>query len=155
MQQASVKTTSASAGGPLPSVRQLLTVAALVEWLAGLGLVLAPGAVVALLLGVAPDLGGLMIGRVAGVALLALGVACWGARADLGGAAWAGTLAAITVYNAGAGLLLLLFAVTGKASGVGVWGAGVLHLVLATGFAATLQRPGDPSPGRLRQRRSG
>ncbi len=124
----------------MPAPRQLLTIAAVVEGLAGLALVLAPAATLALLLGAVPDSVGLMIGRIAGVALLALGVSCWGARTDAGGPARAGTLAAITTYNAGAGLLLLLFAATGNAHGLVVWGAGLLHLALAAGFAVSLRR---------------
>ncbi len=125
----------------MPSARQLLTVAAVVEWLAGGALVLAPGATVGVLLGVELDRAGVMIGRVAGVALLALGTACWGARTDAGGAARLGTLTAITLYNAGTGLLLTIFAATGEAYGPIVWSAGVLHLGLAAAFAGSLRRP--------------
>ena len=118
--------------------RQLLTIAALAESLAGVALVVAPHAGVTLLLGADPGAVGSMVGRIVGVALLALGIACWGARADPGGAARTGTLRAITAYNAGAGLLLIAFGATGKAYGVVVWIAGVLHLALAVGLAASL-----------------
>jgi hypothetical protein len=117
----------------------LLTTAALIETLTGLALVLAPGVTIALLFGAAADNVGLMIGRVAGVALLALGIACWGAGRDAGGAARAGTLGAITLYNVGAGVLLILFAVTGQAYGFVVWGVGLLHLAVAAGLAASLR----------------
>jgi hypothetical protein len=123
--------------------RQLLTIATVVECLAGLAFLLAPGATVALLLGVQPDRVGLMVARVAAVALVALGIACWGARMDPGGEARTGTLRAITFYNAGAGLLLVVFGATGMASGSLVWGAALLHLGLAAGFAASLRRSGD------------
>jgi hypothetical protein len=118
----------------MPSDRQLLTISAAVECLAGLALAGAPGTTVARLLGASPDRTGQMLGRVAGVALLALGTACWGARGEAGGVARSGTVRAITLYNAGAGLLLLRFAATGQARGAVVWGAGVLHLGLAAGF---------------------
>jgi hypothetical protein len=124
----------------MPIQRQLLTIATLAECLAGLALMVTPDATVTLLLGAGPGAVGLMVGRIGGVALLALGMACWGARADSGGAAQAGTLRAITVYNGGAGLLLIAFVATGKAYGVAVWIAGVLHLALAAGFAASLWR---------------
>jgi hypothetical protein len=129
----------------MPSPRQLLAIAALVECVAGLAFIIAPGATAALLLGAKPDRVGLMVGRVAGVALSALAISCWGARTDSGGAARAGTLVAITAYNAGAGLLLLLFAATGRAHGLVVWGAGLLHLVLAAGFVGSLGRSRDVS----------
>jgi hypothetical protein len=122
----------------MPTQRQLLTIATLAECLAGLALTVTPDAGVTLLLGAEPGAVGLMVGRIAGVALLALGIACWGARADSGGAAQTGTLRAITTYNAGAGLLLIAFVATGRAHGVAVWIAGMLHLALAAGFAASL-----------------
>jgi hypothetical protein len=117
--------------------RPLLTIAALLECLAGVGLIWLPGPTISLLLGVEPHNDGLMIARIGGVALFALGIACWGARADTGGAAVNGTLNAIGVYNAGAGLLLTIFAVTGKADGSVTLLAGVLHLGLAAGFAVS------------------
>ncbi len=108
---------------------RLLTISGVLECLTGLAFLLSPGGTIAFLLGAEPGSVGLMIGRVAGVALLSLGIACWGARADAGGAARMGTLRAITLYNAGAGLLLVLFAATGKAGGPVVWAVGVLHWV--------------------------
>ena len=51
-----------------------------------------------------------------------------------------GTLRAITLYNAGAGLLLVLFAATGKAGGPVVWAVGVLHLGFAAAFGLS-RRP--------------
>ena len=122
----------------MPTQRQLLTIATLAECLAGVALMVTPDAGVTLLLGAEPGAVGSMVGRIAGVALLALGIACWGARADSGGAAQRGTLRAITIYNAGAGLLLIAFVATGKAYGVAVWIAGILHLALAAWFAASL-----------------
>lgn len=117
---------------------RLLMVSAAVECLAGLALILVPGAAAALLLGAEPDNVGLMIGRLGGFGLLSLGIACWGARKDAGGAARTGTLRAITFYNFGAGILLAVLAATGKAGGMVVWGAAVLHLGLALGFAASM-----------------
>ena len=128
--------------------RMLLAIAAVAEILAGLALILLPDATMQLLFGGRPDGVGMMMGRVAGVALLALGVACWGARADSGGAARAGTVGAITLYNAGGGVLLILFAVTGQASGLVVWGVGLLHLALAAGFLASQRRLGASSAAR-------
>lgn len=129
----------------MPIQRKLLTIAVVVESLTGLALILAPEATVVLLLGVEPNVPGVMLGRVCGVALMALGIACWSARADSESAARAGTLKAITFYNAGAGLLLVLFAVIGKTGGIVLWSAAVLHLALATAFAVSFWRPKDTS----------
>jgi hypothetical protein len=115
---------------------RLLTIAAFLECGAGLAFVALPGRVLALLLGWEPQVQAEMIGRVAGVALIAIGTACAGAAADSGGAARAGTVAAITVYNAAAGVLLLLYAVTGEAGGPIVWAIGALHLAFAAAFAS-------------------
>jgi len=120
--------------------RRLFTLAAVVECLASLAFFVAPGATIAALFGAEPHHGALMIGRLAGVALLSLGIACWGARADPGGAARTGTLRAITLYNAGAGVLLVGFAATGQAGGLAPWGVGILHLGIASAFAAALLR---------------
>jgi hypothetical protein len=117
---------------------QLLTIATLAECLAGVALVVTPHAAVTLLLGAEPAAVGSMVGRIAGVALLALGIACWGARGDPGGAARTGILRAITTYNAGAGFLLIAFVATGRTYGAAVWIAGILHLALAAAFAASL-----------------
>jgi hypothetical protein len=75
--------------------------------------------------------------------LLALVMACWGARTDSGGPARAGTLGAITLYNAGVGTLFVLFAVTGQATGLVVWGAGPVHLLVAGAFVAALRLAGQ------------
>jgi len=119
--------------------KQLLTIATGAECLAGLAFMLAPGLTIALLFGVEPQSEGLMIGRIAGVALLSLGIACWGASADAGGAARTGTLRAITLYNLGAGLFLVVFAASGRAGGLAVWIAGILHLGLGAAFAVSMR----------------
>jgi hypothetical protein len=120
--------------------KNLLTLATALECLAGLALILAPRSMSALLLGAGLEGAGLLIGRIGGFGLLALGIACWGARTDPGGTARSGTLRAITLYNTCAGLLLVVFAATGEANGIAVWAAGALHLGLALAFLATLRR---------------
>jgi hypothetical protein len=120
--------------------KSLLTIAAALECLAGVALIVLPGITIALLLGAEAHSDGLMIARLTGVALLCLGIACWWARADPGGAARTGTLHAITLYNAGAGLLLVMFAATGEAAGVVLWIGGIFHLGFASAFAACFWR---------------
>ncbi len=120
----------------MPTQQWLLIAAAVVEWLAGLALMATPNVAVTLLLGAPLDGVGGMVGKVAGVALFGLGISCWGASKDSSDTARSGALWAITFYNAGAGLLIL-FAVTGAARGIVVWGGGALHLGLATGFVAS------------------
>jgi hypothetical protein len=115
--------------------RRLLAVAAAVECLAGLAFVLFPAIPIALLLDSEPGSTALMIGRVSGVALLALGVACTGAARAVAGSARTWTVIAITLYNAGAGLLLLAFAARDMAQAPLVWIAAVCHLGLGSALA--------------------
>ncbi len=110
---------------------RLLTVAAVVECLAGAALIVFPAPAIAVLLDAELGSAGLMIARIAGVALLALGVACVGAATEIAGPARTWTVMAITLYNAGAGSLLIAFAARGIADGPVVWVAGVFHLGLA------------------------
>jgi hypothetical protein len=60
-----------------PGRRQVLMGAALVEIGAGLGLMLSPAALIAMLLGIEPEGAVTVPGRMAGIALLALGLAAW------------------------------------------------------------------------------
>lgn len=130
----------------MPVQRQLLTIAAAAESLGGLALILAPEVTVVFLLGTERHSSlPALLGRVCGVALTALGIACWGARTDSGSAARSGTLKAITFYNAGAGLLLVLFAAIGKTGGFVLWSVGVFHLALAAAFTISFRRPKDTS----------
>jgi hypothetical protein len=115
--------------------RPLLTLAAAVECLTGVALVTLPGLTISLLLGIQPGEDGSMIGRIAGVALFALGVACWSARAHAPTTAANGTLDAMTLYNTGAGALLVAYFVAGKLGGRLGLLVGVLHLVLGAAFA--------------------
>ena len=116
--------------------RKLLTVVVVLETPTALALLLIPGVALRLLLGDWPDSSGLMAGRAAGVMLLSIVIACWGARSDAGGAARAATLGAITLYNAGVGVLFVLFALTGQATGLVIWAAGLVHLAVAIAFLA-------------------
>ena len=62
---------------------RLLKLTAILEVVTGLGLIALPSVVVRLLLGSPLDTSAaVMLARVAGAALLALGVACWIARDD-------------------------------------------------------------------------
>jgi len=125
----------------MPIQRQLLTIAAAGESLTGLAFILAPEATTRFILGAKPNVAGVMLGRVVGVALMAIGIACWGARNDTGSATRSGTLKAITFYSAGVGLLLVLFAAIAKTGSIVLWSAGVLHLALAAAFAISFRGP--------------
>ncbi|QJW98573.1 hypothetical protein [Frigoriglobus tundricola] len=118
----------------------LLIVTAVVEVGAGAGFLLAPGAVFDLLLGEghpAPD--ATFVGRVAGAALLALGVAGGLGRNDNSSPAQRGLLTGLLVYNGAVGALLVYAALGLNKAGVALWPAVALHAVLAAGCAAGLR----------------
>jgi len=103
-----------------------------VETPIGLMLLLSPPLVAGLLLGVslaAPA--ALIVGRIAGAALLALGVACWLARDDGPSLARRGLLAAILLYNCAAGAVLAHAGAVAGLVGVLMWPAVALHAALA------------------------
>ena len=91
-------------------MKGLHTVNAIIEAGAGVALGCFPSAAVALLLGSPLDTpAAVTLGRLAGAALLALGVACWLARVDSQSRAARGLVAAMVVYNLGA-VALFVFA---------------------------------------------
>jgi hypothetical protein len=111
--------------------KPLLLVTAVVEAATGLALVLAPSAVVWVLVGSPLDTPpGVLVGRVAGAALFALGIACWLAPPNEPGRTAAGLVAPMLVYNV-AVIVLLALGLGEGLSGIGFWPAVLLHGVLA------------------------
>lgn len=110
-------------------MKNLLTAEALVETGAGVVVLVLPVPAVSLLLGARLEsAAAVVITRVAGVALLSLGVICWGARAQPG--ASRSVVGGMIVYNfAVAGVLVYAFFGAGL-SGLGLWPAVILHLAL-------------------------
>jgi hypothetical protein len=97
-----------------------MILAAVGEASTGLALLIVPGLVGRLLLG--EELSGIAIpvARVAGIALIALGLACWPATPRVGMLAYS---AAVTLY-------LAYLGVSGSSTGTLLWPAVVLHAVL-------------------------
>jgi hypothetical protein len=122
-------------------MKKLLVVTAWLETITGVALMVSPAPPVALLLGAALDTPiGLVLARVAGAALLALGVACWLARDDGRSVAARGMVAAMLLYNLAAGTVLLYAGLGLKLSGIGLWPAVLLHLTLAVWCIGCLRR---------------
>jgi hypothetical protein len=101
-------------------MKKVLIFAAVAEAATGLGLVIAPSFVGALLLGAELDGVAIPVARVTGIALIALGIACWPGPPLLGMVTYS---AAITLYLSYAGLVDGFI-------GVLLWPAVVLHGVL-------------------------
>ena len=108
-------------------MNRLLTLTALIEAPTGLALLLMPAVVVRLLLGAEISGAGIPLGRVAGVALFALGVACWLARSDAQSCAARGVVSAMALYNIGAVIILGVAGIHSRPTGVVLWPAVVLH----------------------------
>jgi hypothetical protein len=112
----------------------VLGIAAAVEAATGLLLIIVPHLLAKLLLGAEVTGAAVVIGRVAGIALLSLGVGCWFGRREATGG-WA--LAAMLLYNVLVTLYLALVGLGGEFVGVLLWPAVVVHAVLTVllGFA--------------------
>jgi hypothetical protein len=111
-------------------MRLLLKLTALIEAATGLGLLAAPALVVRLLLGSELLGPGIPLGRIAGVALLSLGLACWVASSDAESCAARGIVSAMTVYNVGVAVILVLAGLQSHLAGIGLWPAVILHAVM-------------------------
>jgi len=119
----------------------LLIVTALAEGGMGLVLLVLPSVVFRLLLGVssaAPE--ALVVGRIAGAALLALGIACWLEPIDGRGHTQRGLLFGVLIYDTAASALLTYAGLELRMLGIALWPAVALHTVLAGWCVACLLR---------------
>ena len=108
--------------------RTLFAAAAFIEVGAGLALVGLPALGIWLLLGVrGPSPEALIVSRVCGAAMLAIGVACWFARDDRGSRSQHGLLWAMLIYNVGTCIVLAFAGLELQMAGVGLWPAVGLH----------------------------
>jgi hypothetical protein len=108
---------------------KILAFAAAVEVGTGLVLVIDPAIVVAYLLGAEVSGVGTLLGRCFGIALLALGLACWPSRqrTDSGSPAFR----AMLIYNVLIALYLAYLGTVGHFAGLLLWPAVALHIVVA------------------------
>jgi len=117
-------------------MKRLLILTALIEAPTGLALLAVPAVVVRLLLGAEISGASITLGRVAGIALLALGVACWLASYDTQSCAMRGVVSAMTLYNLGAVIVLGAAGLGSQTPGIALWPAVILHAVM-TGWCLT------------------
>jgi hypothetical protein len=107
--------------------RSVLGIAAAVEAVTGLLLIVVPHLLAKLLLGVEVTAVAVVIGRVAGIALLSLGVGCWFGRQDASGG-WA--LSAMLLYNVLVTLYLAWVGLGAEFVGALLWPAVAVHAAL-------------------------
>ena len=105
----------------------LLVVKSVVELLAGLALVAAPSMVVSLVIGPLTEPVGVVFVRIAGVALIALGIACWLARNESQNRTTIGLIWALLFYDVSFVLILLSAHLRIALDGIGLWLVVALH----------------------------
>ena len=109
----------------------LLIVTACGEMATGLSLLAVPAIPLRLLIGVeqaSPE--AIFVARVAGAALLAIGVGCWLGRSDQLGPAQRGLIAGILVYSAVVAGLLVYAGLFLNVVDIALWPAVAVHAVL-------------------------
>jgi hypothetical protein len=111
-------------------MKRALIFAAVGEASTGLALLIVPGLVGHLLLG--EELNGIAIpvARVAGIALIGLAVACWPGTPRAG----------MLTYSAAVMLYLAYLGLTGSSTGLLLWPAVILHLILTVLLARAAHR---------------
>jgi len=113
-------------------MKKLLITTAIIESVTGLILVSIPSVIAALLFGSSLDSPvALTVARVAAVALIALGIACWLGRNEKQGKAVKGLVTAMTIYNIGVIIVFIYGAIILGLSGIGIWPVVSVHLAMA------------------------
>jgi hypothetical protein len=117
-------------------MRRVLALAAVGEIATGLALLVVPSLVGRLLLGEQLAGAAIPVARVAGIALIGLGIACWPGTPIVG----------MLIYSAAVALYLAFVGFAGGAGGLLLWPAVVLHLVLAAFLIREATRGKEPRP---------
>ncbi len=129
-----------------------LLITALVEAATGLCFLFLPAVLFAVLLGLDnATVDAIFVGRIAGAALFAIGIASWMARIDTRTAAQLGLLTGILIYNVAASMLLAFAGTVLKMIGVLLWPAVGVHAILAV-WCISCMRP-DSIAGHSRSKK--
>jgi hypothetical protein len=133
-----------------PNSRKLFLLAtACAEAATGACLIVAPAVLLSLLLGVENVASvAILLARLAGAALLAIGIASWMAKADTPNPAQFGLLAGILFYNAAAALLLAFAGAVSKMQGILLWPVVAFHVLMAIWTLTCMHS--DDAAGNLR-----
>jgi len=109
---------------------RVLVLAAIGEVATGVALLLVPSLVGQLLLGAELTGVAVTVARVAGIALIGLGLACWPGTPLLG----------MLIYSAAVTLYLAYLGIAGSLNGILLWPAVVLHAVLSALLTRAITR---------------
>jgi hypothetical protein len=113
-------------------MRTLLILTALLEAAGGFALAASPSFLIPLLIGSPLDIrSGSIVGRLAGIAVLTLGLLCWLARNDQPSRVTAGPIAAMLFYNVAVATVLAYARLGLDLCGIGLWPTVALHAALA------------------------
>jgi hypothetical protein len=124
-----------------PYTKNLLILTAWIEAITGLILISSPSLLAMLLLGTslkAPA--AIIVARLAGVALVTLGIACWLARSDEQRQAVRRMVAAMLFYNCAAVAVIISARFGQGLSGICLWPAVVLHAGMAVWCGTSIQK---------------
>ena len=118
-------------------MKSLLTITALVEGATGLALAIVPSLIVSILLGKSLiDPGAILIGRLAGAALITISIACWLLRSDTRSYTMVKVMLAYNIFSTA---LLVYAALIERISGPGLWPAVLLHVGLLVWCLSSLR----------------
>jgi len=114
------------------NTKLLLIATAIFELATGIALLVTPSLIVELLLG--EGLGSaasIVVSRVAGSALIAIGITSWLGRDTNRGASQMGLLVGLLTYNCAVPVILTSAAMVSGMHGIALWPAVILHSLLA------------------------
>ena len=110
-------------------MKTVLTITAILESGSGLVLIAVPSLLTQILFDVILETpAALAVVRIAGAALVSLGLACWLARNQIQSIAAKGLVIAMFLYNTVIALVLAYSAISLGLSGFGLWPAVLIHL---------------------------
>jgi hypothetical protein len=118
----------------------LLIVTAFGEAGIGLLLLVLPSVPLALLLGIkGASRESILVARLLGAALLAIGIGCWLGRRDTLGPSQRALITGALVYDGAIAMLLAYAGISSNSSGIALWPAVMLHVVLAVWCLVSLR----------------
>ena len=126
---------------------RILSIGGVLESVVGFGLLVTPSALASFLLR-SPLVGpGVVVARLGGAGLLALGIACWGARKTPLATASLGVSCGFLAYNSVACVTLAWAGPPLASGGLPAFGAAILHGILGVSLLGALLGRGEPSTG--------